>query len=313
MSGHKVEAGESSEPVTQTRCRFNIRVLLLLPVMIVLPIAVGELTNDLLWALVILLAEIVAAAIYPPTRILAALLVLLFLSLLLHSHGGTSEYAYRSQCANNLKRIALALHNYHDTYKCFPPAYVADEEGRPMHSWRVLILPYMEQQFLYDEYRFDEPWNGPNNRRLAGGISRNVSFCSPLRCPADPDGNPVNTNYVLVTGEGTAWADGRSPQLRDFTDAGSETIMVVEIANSNIHWMEPRDLTIDQAMRGINSPAGMCISAWHRVDSWRNRPESANVALVNGSVANLKNDFSLDELRKLLTYQSGEEVNRPEE
>jgi prepilin-type processing-associated H-X9-DG protein len=118
---------------------------------------------------------------------------------------------------------------------------------------------------------------------------------------------------VLVTGEGTAWADGRSPRLSDFTDGTSETIMVVEIANSNIHWMEPQDLTIDQAMRGINSPAGMCISAWHPVDSWRNRPESANVAFADGSIVNLENDLPLDELRKLLTCQGGEKVKRPED
>ena len=146
---------ERSDGAPQTRYQFSMRILFLLPMAIALPIAVGELTNDLSWAVAAVLAEIVAAAIYPPTRILAALVILLFFSLLLlHPPGGASEYAYRSQCANNLNRIALALHNYHDAYKCFPPAYVADEEGRPMHSWRVLILPYMEQQALSRSPRY---------------------------------------------------------------------------------------------------------------------------------------------------------------
>jgi hypothetical protein len=74
--------------------------------------------------------------------------------------------AYRSHCSSNLKQIALALHNYHDTFGAFPPAYVADESGKPMHSWRVLILPFLESSPLYDKYRFDEPWDGPNNRQL---------------------------------------------------------------------------------------------------------------------------------------------------
>ena len=70
-------------------------------------------------------------------------------------------------CKMNLKLLAIALHNYHDTYGAFPPAYVADASGKPMHSWRVLILPHMEQLALYERYNFNEPWDGPNNILLA--------------------------------------------------------------------------------------------------------------------------------------------------
>jgi hypothetical protein len=66
---------------------------------------------------------------------------------------------------NNLKQIGLALRNYHDAYGRFPPAYVADGHGPPMHSRRVLILPWLEKREIYDRYRFDEPWDGPNNRK----------------------------------------------------------------------------------------------------------------------------------------------------
>ena len=58
------------------------------------------------------------------------------------------------------------MHDYHGKNKHFAPAYVADENGKPMHSWRVLLLPMLEQQALYESYDFDEPWNGPNNSRL---------------------------------------------------------------------------------------------------------------------------------------------------
>src|SRR4051812_10595310 len=71
------------------------------------------------------------------------------------------------QCLGHLKEIGIALHNYHADYGVFPPAYVADASGRPLHSWRVLILPYLEQKPLYNRYNFSEPWDGPNNRRLA--------------------------------------------------------------------------------------------------------------------------------------------------
>src|SRR5438105_1376638 len=75
--------------------------------------------------------------------------------------------ARRNACGNNMKQIELALLNYHDANKSFPPAYVADAEGKPMHSWRVLILPYLERNDLYQQYDFNEPWNGPHNSRLA--------------------------------------------------------------------------------------------------------------------------------------------------
>lgn len=89
---------------------------------------------------------------------------------LLTPRSGAREAARRAQCSNNLKQIAFSLHSYHDRYGCFPPAYIADEEGKPMHSWRVLILPFIEEQALYDRYAFTEPWDGPSNRRLAGPV-----------------------------------------------------------------------------------------------------------------------------------------------
>lgn len=66
----------------------------------------------------------------------------------------------------------MAVANYRSTFGGYPPAYIADCDGRPMHSWRVLILPFLEQQNLYAAYHFDEPWDGPNNRKLAGRIGQ---------------------------------------------------------------------------------------------------------------------------------------------
>ena len=68
---------------------------------------------------------------------------------------------------NNLKQIAMALQCYHQANGCFPPAYIADKTGKPMHSWRVLILPYLDRDDLYKAYNFTEPWDGPNNKKLA--------------------------------------------------------------------------------------------------------------------------------------------------
>src|SRR5262245_52749889 len=100
-------------------------------------------------------------------------------ALLLPAPRQAREAARRMQCSNHLKEIGLALQNYHDVYQSFPPAYVANGEGRPMHSWRVLILPYLGHKALYDQYHFDEPWDGPNNSQLH---KEKVSvFCCPSR------------------------------------------------------------------------------------------------------------------------------------
>ncbi len=124
------------------------------------------------------------------------------------------QAAFRSQCKNSLKAIAIALHNCHDVWSCFPPPFVADERGRPLHSWRVLILPYFEfDDFrpLYDAYDFSEPWDGPHNLSLGDRMP------PVYRCPADePDreGAP-STSYVAIVGPHTCWSAGAHVTFAD--------------------------------------------------------------------------------------------------
>jgi len=102
-----------------------------------------------------------------------ALLVLGARYFLLPAVYASREAARRSQCRNNMYWISLALHRYHDTYGCFPPAFLADENGRPMHSWRVLILPFADGAAIYNDYRFDEPWMG----RITANWLRESTAC----------------------------------------------------------------------------------------------------------------------------------------
>src|SRR4051812_11083639 len=69
-------------------------------------------------------------------------------------------HCYR-YCDGQMRQIALAMRSYQADYGCLPPAYIADAQGKPMHSWRVLLLPYLDQAGLYDAYNFGEPWDGP--------------------------------------------------------------------------------------------------------------------------------------------------------
>ena len=84
--------------------------------------------------------------------------------------------SWRLACTNNLKQIGLALVNYHDVHRTFPCAITYAADGTPMRSWRIAVLPYVTQQSLYDQYDFDEPWNGPHNGRFADEIP---GICSP--------------------------------------------------------------------------------------------------------------------------------------
>jgi hypothetical protein len=216
------------------------------------------------------------------------------------------EPARRSQCHNQLKQIVLGLHTYHDVYGCFPPAYVPGPDGKPWHSWRVLILPFIEQQSLYEQYDFGEPWDGPNNSKLAG---RKPDI---YNCPSDRDshGSAV-TNYVAVVGAKAAWA-GREPlDFGDFPDGTSSTIIVVEVADSGIHWMEPRDLSFEEARRGINAPGRARLSSHHALDHgyfYHDEP-GVDVAMVDGSVRFLADWLDQPTLEAMLTIDGTEQID----
>lgn len=214
--------------------------------------------------------------------------------------------ARRSVCQGYLKQIVVALHFYHDEYGCFPPAVVRDASGRPMHSWRVLLLPYMEQQAIYAKYRFDEPWDGPNNRKLHD-TEANLFTCPEQSAGARGNRN-TDTSYVVIVGPRTAFPEDRCVALRDITDDQGNTLLVVEIAGSGIHWMEPRDLHVTQMARQINPPRGQGISSAHGPHP----PGGANVVMVDGTLKFLDaKSLTADQVEGLLTIAGGEKVKAP--
>jgi len=214
------------------------------------------------------------------------------------------EAARRSQCKGDLHWLGFALQHYHEFYGCFPPPYVADANGRPMHSWRVLILPFADKAPLYSEYRFDEPWDGPNNRRLASRIASGDH--SLFHCHSDrPDWQKPDllmTSYLAVVGPGTAWEEGKCTKLSDMTDRPESTLLLVEVADSCVHWMEPRDLHILQMAPTINPKAGKGISSRH--------PGGAHVVTAGGTTRFLSDELPASTIRGLLTIRGGEEISK---
>jgi prepilin-type processing-associated H-X9-DG protein len=210
--------------------------------------------------------------------------------------GEFREAHSRRQCSNNLKQIALALHNYQDSWGQLPPAVTLGPDGKPWHSWRVLILPFLESSPIYPQYRFDEPWDGPNNRKLHA-IRYRTFFC-----PSHPDHQEKGqASYVMFMGKGTAFpGPNKSTRLEDVTDGTAATIAVVESATLGPHWMEPRDLELDRMSLRLNDRRHPGISSPHPGGG-------ANAAFLDGSVRLLKSQsLSPEILRALLTIQGGE-------
>ncbi|HSG71636.1 MAG TPA: DUF1559 domain-containing protein [Planctomycetaceae bacterium] len=211
------------------------------------------------------------------------------------------EAARQSACQGRLNQMLLAFHNYHDHFGSFPPAYFADAEGKPMHSWRVLILPFLEEGDVYEQYDFNEPWNGPNNSKLADQINLHL-----FHCPSKPDppGSAL-TDYVLVVGAETAFPGSKSTTFDDFRDGLENSILLVEIANSDIHWMEPRDLNFQAMSFRVDDASQPSISS----------PHPAGPAVVFGDrITTYRLDASLrpETLKALMTVSGGENVVKDE-
>jgi hypothetical protein len=149
------------------------------------------------------------------------------------------ESAARAQDANNLKQLAVAMHNYASTNADrFPPVAVFDKDGKALLSWRVLLLPYVEGDELYKEFRLNEAWDSPHNKKLLAKMPK--VFAAPAgKAP------PHSTFYQVLVGPGAAFEGKRGLSLRtDFTDGTSNTFLVAEAATA-VPWTKPEDLPYD--------------------------------------------------------------------
>lgn len=201
----------------------------------------------------------------------------------------------RIACSNNLKQIALALHSYAEAYKSFPPAYIADKNGRPMHSWRTLLLPFFDDpslKSLYDRYRFDEPWDSPLNREVT-----NVAI-GLFQCPSQPDVKDPITSYMMVVGPHTISDGPQGRTFGDIKDGLAHTILIVEVADSGTWWAEPEDLHFDQMGFKINNSKRQGISSYHA--------GGANVAFCDGAVQFLPDATNPELVKAMLTIDGGE-------
>jgi hypothetical protein len=218
------------------------------------------------------------------------------LAALLPAVDAAREAARRSSCDCNLKVIGLALQNYADRYGSFPPAYVTDARGNRMHSWRVLILPYLEQKPLYEHYDLNEPWNGPHNSLL-------VKYMPAIyRCPSDDLARPGETSYAGIDGPGTLWSGSKGSGFGDIKDGSSTTLSVVEAAGSGINWMEPRDVPFRSLAKGLMPTTKPGMASRH--DGVR------KVVFCDGHTSSLNSTIPAKTLQALATRAGGEPIDK---
>jgi hypothetical protein len=193
--------------------------------------------------------------------------------------------ADRVKSANNLKQIALAMHNYHDTQASLPPAYRANKDGKALLSWRVLILPYIEQKALYDEFHLDEPWDSPHNKKLIARMPE--VYHSPASHAA-----PGMTNYLTVRGADTAFPGEKGVRFADITDGLSNTIMIVEASDRKaVIWTRPDDFEFNE-----KNPIDGLVGLW---------PNGFQAALCDGSVRVISATITPKVLKDLFIRNDG--------
>lgn len=213
----------------------------------------------------------------------------ILVALLLPAVQAAREAARRSQSTNNMRQIGLAIHNYHDTYNCLPPAVIYDSSGRPMCSGFVALLPFLEQGALANRWDYSKPWNDPVNMPLS------MTVIPYLKDPSSTNPNPAHTDYLFIDGPGTALdiTNGYN-RISSVTDGLSNTMAVVEAKTSNVSWAEPGSFNIAQFAGGL--PPG-------------NHHRGNIVLILDGSVRFIdSNSASPEMLHALSTMDGGETV-----
>jgi RNA polymerase sigma factor (sigma-70 family) len=196
------------------------------------------------------------------------------------------EAKLRRQSQENLKQLTLAMHNYHDDLKTFPPAAVMDKNKTALLSWRVLLLPYVDQQDLYNEFKLDEAWDSAHNKKLLAKMPA-------IFAPVTGKHKPGTTFYQVFVGPGAAFEGIRGLRITEFTDGTSNTILMIE-GGEAVPWTKPADLPYDPK-KPLPKLGGLFKDRIH-------------AAFADGSVQTLRPDFNERQMRNLIGRNDGQVV-----
>jgi hypothetical protein len=195
--------------------------------------------------------------------------------------------AERARSSNNLRQLGLAMHTYHDTKAAFPAAASYSKDGKPFLSWRVHILPFIEQGELYKEFKLDEPWDSEHNKKLIAKMP------AVFRTPGAKD-RAGFTSYLGVVGKQTMFTGKEGVAVKDVTDGTSVTIFLVEVDDEHaVEWTKPVDLKFDAAKPQTGIRAAF------------------NALFVDGSVRHFAKPLEAKTMKALLTRNGDEVVDVP--
>ncbi len=204
---------------------------------------------------------------------------------------------HHRDCPNHIKQIAFAMYDYREQYGTLPPAYTVDDEGKPLHSWRTLLLPFLEQDDLYKKIKWDEPWDSEHNRQFHDQMPKTFSCPKSLKHfkwnkDAREKWETTITAYQIVVGPETLFPGSECTTMNDVTRNHADTVMVVE-STVGVCWMAPMDLPVEALEHGVVAAKSgiLGIGSYH--------DGGANVAMVDGRCEFLVNSKSTEDVRAL--------------
>ena len=197
--------------------------------------------------------------------------------------------AQRTQATNNLKQLGIAMHNFHDTFRSFPATSEKDNDGKPLLSWRVRLLPFIDQQPLFEQFHMDEPWDSPHNKEL-------IKLIPPTFVAPGSKAGAGKTNYVALRHDKAVFRDEAATRIRDILDGTSNTIMIVEADDDHaVIWTKPDDLELDEK----NPHAGL----------GKLRKGGFLAAMCDGAVNFIPSTVAKETLLKLIFRNDGQAID----
>jgi prepilin-type N-terminal cleavage/methylation domain-containing protein/prepilin-type processing-associated H-X9-DG protein len=269
-------------------------------------------------------------------------IIAILIGLLLPAVQKVRDAAARIQCANNLKQLGLALHNYHDANGGFPPAHQTTPHN---HGWVALTLPYVEQGNLANHYDLSVNWDHRNND-LPANASTNSAHLKVLTCPSAPPGRSGSNgrgiaDYTALNHVANNTFTGTHPtdpsrhgvlglnvsrRITDVTDGSSNTLLLVEMAGRNQLWQVGKHVSgssgggawanptgCESTLTGADvngaKPAGggrCAVNCTNNSEVYGFHSSTANVVMADGSVRTLRNGLVTSVLADLVTRAGGE-------
>ena len=204
------------------------------------------------------------------------------------------EATQRTQSLQSLRQLGIAMHNFHETHRHFPPPAIYSKDGKPLLSWRVDLLPYVEQEQLYRQFHRDEPWDSEHNKKLLAHMPK--LFAAP---PGREPKEPYHTYLQVFVGKDAPFKDDfrKRMSIADFKDGTSNTLLIVE-AGEPVPWTKPADLAFD-----LKGPLPKLDGPFK---------DGFNAVFADGSVSFLKHLLKEETLRALITPAGGEQLTGKE-